>query len=146
MAHSAVISELVRLRDVEAADLELFFAHQQDPEAVRSIALHPARSRGLHDPLDNQRARRPAILVRTITVTDEPAGNIVSWWKGDRRFLGYWLGRSYWGRGVGTEAQRLFLQLEPHTSTVGRPVRRQYRLGKAVGKIRFPPNRLGLGR
>lgn len=55
----------------------------------------------------------PAVLVRTITVTDEPAGNIVSWWKDDRRFLGYWLGRSYWGCGVGTEALRLFLQLEP---------------------------------
>ncbi|WP_275107001.1 hypothetical protein [Nocardia arthritidis] len=29
------MSELVRLRDVEAADSELVFTHQQDPEAVR---------------------------------------------------------------------------------------------------------------
>ncbi|WP_308250938.1 GNAT family N-acetyltransferase [Nonomuraea rhizosphaerae] len=31
---------------------------------------------------------------------------------GDRRFLGYWLGRAFWGRGVGTRALGLFLELE----------------------------------
>jgi RimJ/RimL family protein N-acetyltransferase len=36
----------------------------------------------------------------------------VAWWEGDRRFLGYWLGRAFWGRGVGTEALTLFLQRE----------------------------------
>jgi RimJ/RimL family protein N-acetyltransferase len=53
-----------------------------------------------------------ACLVRTVTVADEVAGSVVSWWDGDRRFLGYWLGRPYWGRGVGTRALALFLELD----------------------------------
>jgi RimJ/RimL family protein N-acetyltransferase len=35
-----------------------------------------------------------------------------AWWDRDRRFVGYWLGRRYWGRGVGAQALQLFLQRE----------------------------------
>ncbi|MEV4369316.1 GNAT family protein [Nonomuraea sp. NPDC049637] len=37
---------------------------------------------------------------------------MVSWWEGERRFVGYWLGRPFWGRGVGTAALGLFLAEE----------------------------------
>jgi RimJ/RimL family protein N-acetyltransferase len=50
--------------------------------------------------------------VRTVTVNGETAGSIVSWWEGDERFIGYWLGREHWGRGVGTAALTLYLQEE----------------------------------
>ena len=43
---------------------------------------------------------------------NEIAGYVVSWWRDDRRTVGYWLGRSFWGRGVGTSAVRQFLSLE----------------------------------
>ena len=43
----------------------------------------------------------------------DPAGNVVSWWVEDRRFIGYWFGRRYWGRGIGTRAVTLFLRKEP---------------------------------
>jgi RimJ/RimL family protein N-acetyltransferase len=51
--------------------------------------------------------------VQTVTVDGEPAGNVVAWWDQDRRFVGYWFGRRYWGRGIGTRALTLFLQREP---------------------------------
>ncbi|NEE07660.1 GNAT family N-acetyltransferase, partial [Streptomyces sp. SID7499] len=58
----------------------------------------------------------PANLVRTVVVdegtTGNVAGNIVAWWEGERRFIGYWLGRPYWGRGIGTRALTAFLELE----------------------------------
>ncbi|HBF79552.1 MAG TPA: GNAT family N-acetyltransferase, partial [Streptomyces sp.] len=55
------------------------------------------------------------------------AGNVVAWWEEDRRFIGYWLGREYWGRGVGTRALTLFLAREtarplhadPHAENTG---------------------------
>lgn len=31
---------------------------------------------------------------------------------GERRYLGYWFGRPYWGRGIGTWALALFLRSE----------------------------------
>jgi RimJ/RimL family protein N-acetyltransferase len=52
------------------------------------------------------------VFVRTVTVAGEPAGHVVSWWDRDRRFVGYWFGRPFWSRGVGTRALRLFLQHE----------------------------------
>ena len=55
----------------------------------------------------------PDCLVRTVTVGGEVAGSVVSWTAEDgRRFVGYWLGRPYWARGVGTRALGLFLELE----------------------------------
>jgi RimJ/RimL family protein N-acetyltransferase len=36
----------------------------------------------------------------------------VAWWKDDRRCVGYWLGRDFWGRGLGTQALAPFLALE----------------------------------
>jgi len=54
----------------------------------------------------------PTVLVQTVIVDGEVAGSIVAWWDQDRRFVGYWLGRPFWGRGVGTRALKLFLQRE----------------------------------
>ncbi len=54
----------------------------------------------------------PTVLVQTVVVDGEPAGNIVAWWEGERRFIGYWFGRPYWGRGIGTGALTAFLERE----------------------------------
>jgi RimJ/RimL family protein N-acetyltransferase len=106
------MSDEVRLRDVEEADLEVFFEQEQDPEATRRSQF-PPRDR---DRFMTHWATRvlgdPTVLVQTVTVNGAPAGNVVSWWDQDRRFLGYWFGRPYWGRGIGTRAVTLFLQRE----------------------------------
>jgi RimJ/RimL family protein N-acetyltransferase len=102
----------VALRDVGEPDLEVFFEQQRDPEAAR-LANFPSRDR---EQFMAHWATRvlgdPTVLVQTVTVDGEPAGNVVSWWDRHRRFVGYWLGRRFWGRGVGTRALRLFLERE----------------------------------
>ena len=40
----------------------------------------------------------------------------------DRRFLGYWLGRPYWGRGIGSRALALFLERERNRPLHADPV------------------------
>jgi RimJ/RimL family protein N-acetyltransferase len=102
----------VRLRDVAEKDLKLFFEYEQDPEASRRSRFS-ARDR---DTFMNHWKTKvlgdPTVFVQTVTVDDIPAGNIVSWWERDRRFIGYWFGRDYWGQGVGTTSLRLFLRRE----------------------------------
>ncbi|MEU8030980.1 GNAT family protein [Streptomyces sp. NPDC049099] len=103
----------VSLRGVTDDDLFVFLTHEHDPDAVRRSRFTPRprdaflrhwRERVLGD---------PDCLVRTVTVGGEVAGNVVSWTQEDgRRYVGYWLGRPYWGRGVGTRALGLFLELE----------------------------------
>jgi RimJ/RimL family protein N-acetyltransferase len=51
----------------------------------------------------------PTARKRTIMVGDCVAGNIGSWDADGRRFVGYWIGREYWGRGIGTDALSEFL-------------------------------------
>lgn len=102
----------VRLRDVLDSDLEAFLTYEHDPEAARRSNFTPRprdafmkhwRTRVLGDETN---------LVQTVMAGDDVAGSVVAWWDGDRRFLGYWLGRPYWGRGIATRALGLFLELE----------------------------------
>ncbi|MEU4508051.1 GNAT family protein [Nonomuraea wenchangensis] len=103
----------VRLRDVVEDDLEVFLEQEHDPEAVRRSRF-PARPRERF--LTHWRTRvlgDPANRVRAIEVDGRLAGNLVAWWEEDRRFIGYWMGREFWGRGIGTRALGLFLAEEP---------------------------------
>jgi RimJ/RimL family protein N-acetyltransferase len=100
----------VELRDVVAADLPTLYAQQQDPEA-NEMAAFPARD---HDAFNAHWIKILAddsLIKKTIEADGEIAGNIVAFEHGGRTEVGYWLGRDYWGRGVATEALRLFLDI-----------------------------------
>ena len=50
------------------------------------------------------------MVLRTIVVDGEVAGNVVSWKEAaGRRLVGYWVGREFWGHGIATAALALFL-------------------------------------
>ncbi|GAA3665694.1 GNAT family N-acetyltransferase [Microbacterium marinilacus] len=103
----------IRLREVGEDDLEVLFAFEQEPEAV-SRSRFPPRD---HDRfMAHWRAnvmRGDGVLVRAVVVDGTVAGSLVTWDEDDgRRFLGYWLGRAFWGRGIGTAALRAFLGID----------------------------------
>ncbi|WP_198154061.1 GNAT family N-acetyltransferase [Catenuloplanes japonicus] len=106
------MSDEVTLRDVVDADLEALFVQQLDPEAAER-ARFPSRDR---DTFMTHWATRilgdPQVFVQTVSVDGETAGSIVAWWEENRRFLGYWFGRAWWGRGIGTRSLALFLERE----------------------------------
>ncbi|MEV8633807.1 GNAT family N-acetyltransferase [Streptosporangium sp. NPDC051023] len=106
------MSDDVRLRDVEETDLELFLEHEHDPETVRRSKFAPRERETFMTHWATKVLGDPTVLVQTVTVDGQPAGNIVAWWERDRRFIGYVFGRPYWGRGIGTKAMTLFLQRE----------------------------------
>ncbi|MEV4434384.1 GNAT family protein [Streptomyces sp. NPDC049555] len=106
------MSDRVRLRDVEPADLEVFFAQEHDPEAGRRSKFPPREREAFMAHWTTRVLGDPTVFVQAVTVDGELAGNLVAWWDHDRRFIGYWLGRQYWGRGVGTRALALFLERE----------------------------------
>jgi RimJ/RimL family protein N-acetyltransferase len=99
----------MRLRDVVEGDLPIFFEHQRDPQAV-AMAQFPSRD---HDAfMEHWRTR---VLgdsrneAKTIVVDGDVAGNVVSWEADGERFVGYWIGRKYWGRGIATAALTRFV-------------------------------------
>jgi RimJ/RimL family protein N-acetyltransferase len=101
----------IRLRDVEANDLPLFFEHQRDPIAVAMVAFR-SRDRAAFDQHWAKLLADDSLLKKTVIVDGEVAGNIGSWTAEGKREVGYWIDRAFWGRGVATGALSAFLCLE----------------------------------
>jgi RimJ/RimL family protein N-acetyltransferase len=100
----------VGLRDVVEADLETFFEHQRDPEAVR-MAAFAARDRAAFSAHWARILADDATIRQTVLVDGRVAGNVVCWDAGGDRLVGYWIGREFWGAGVATAALRAFVDL-----------------------------------
>ena len=103
---------VVRLRPVEDDDLPIFLAHQDDPIAA-AMAAFPTRAPDAFYAHWAEIRAEPTNITRTIVADDEVAGDIVSWLADGERDVGYWVGRSWWGRGVATAALRLLLEEIP---------------------------------
>jgi RimJ/RimL family protein N-acetyltransferase len=100
------------LRDVVDADLPIFFEHQRDPEGSR-MAAFPARAYDAHMAHWAKILADETVVSKTIVVDGQVAGNVGSWQAGDKRLVGYWIGREFWGRGIATRALAEFLAQLP---------------------------------
>ena len=98
----------MRLRAVTEDDLPIFFDHQRDPEANR-MAAFPPRDRDAFTAHWTTILRDTSVVVRTVLLDGEVAGNVVAFDFEGRREVGYWIGRAFWGKAVATRALRAFL-------------------------------------
>jgi RimJ/RimL family protein N-acetyltransferase len=99
----------VCLREVLEEDLELFFENQLDPDALCMTGF-PSRDRDAHMAHWHRILADPSVTAATVLFDGEVAGDIVSWDNDGERELGYWIGRSFWGRGIATSALKEFLE------------------------------------
>jgi RimJ/RimL family protein N-acetyltransferase len=109
------VAVVIVLRDIHDADLDTFFEHWVDDEALRMAAFTPAdaKDRAAFDARWERHRSDPAILLKTIEFDGEPVGSISSFDNERQREVTYWLGRAHWGKGIATRALQLFLDLEP---------------------------------
>jgi len=98
----------VSLRSVEDRDLDVFFEHQADPQAVE-MAAFPARDKDQFAAHWAKVRADDTLVLRTIVADGMVTGNIGSWPDNGQQLLGYWIGREYWGRGVATQALALLV-------------------------------------
>ena len=99
------------LREVRDEDLPLLFEQWADPVAVH-MAAFTAPDHMEWDAFERRWSRLRAdetVLNRAIVVDDDVVGTIGSWGDPGEREVTYWIGRSYWGRGIATEALSAFL-------------------------------------
>ncbi|MBD3162390.1 MAG: GNAT family N-acetyltransferase [Candidatus Eisenbacteria bacterium] len=103
----------ITLRPVVEEDLAVFFAQEQDEEALWMAAFTPK------DPTDVEAFRAhwakvladETITIRTILHEGAVAGHIVRHsWFGDPE-VSYWIGKEHWGKGIATRALAAFLDL-----------------------------------
>ncbi len=96
------------LREVREEDLPIFFEHQREPEA-NAMAAFPPRERDAFFKHWHEIVL-PNGGARTVVVDGQVVGNFVSWIDGDKRLIGYWIGRAFWGRGIATRALAEFVR------------------------------------
>jgi RimJ/RimL family protein N-acetyltransferase len=101
----------IRLRQITADDVPLFFAQQSDAEARRMVAFCDAGPGDLAAFVAKWQKimADPVFQGRTIEVDSVVAGNIGLFTQFDLPSIGYWLGREYWGRGIATQAVAAFV-------------------------------------
>lgn len=98
----------VLLRDVTEGDLPIFFEQQLDPDA-NQMAAFPARDRDAFMAHWTKILGDETIIIKTILFDGHVAGNMVSFEQFDKRQVGYWIGKEYWGKGIATTALSEFL-------------------------------------
>lgn len=104
----------VQLRDVLEDDLPIFFVQRQEPAAL-FMAAFTAKDPSDRDAFMAHWSRlleSETVLAKTILLDGQVAGSISSWAEEAHREITYWLGQEFWGKGLATEALRLFLTHE----------------------------------
>jgi RimJ/RimL family protein N-acetyltransferase len=111
------------LRPTTAADLPALFEFQKDADAIHMAAFTPP------DPFDKDAfimkwtrlIADPTITERTVVLADGTiVGSIGTWLMEGEPQVSYWIDRSFWGRGVATQALRLFLEEQRARPLYGR--------------------------
>jgi RimJ/RimL family protein N-acetyltransferase len=103
------------LREVRDADLAVLFDQWADPVAAQ-MAAFTAPGHFDRDTFERRWSRLRAdetVMNRAIVVDGEVAGTIGSWGDPGDREITYWIGRSYWGKGIATCALDAYLTVDP---------------------------------
>lgn len=101
----------IHLRVVKDSDLDSFFDYQQDPTAQQMAAfIHriPA-DRNAFDAHWIKIRSNQEIIIKSILYDDQLVGHIAKFVMFDKPELTYWIDRKFWGKGIATQALKLFL-------------------------------------
>jgi len=109
------LTDDILLRDVTINDLPIFFEHQLDPDA-NHMAAFTSRDPADRDAFMARWTRFLAdetITMKTILFDGQVAGSVSSYQDEElgQPEVTYWLGKSYWGKGIATSALSTFLAL-----------------------------------
>ena len=99
----------VTLRPVLEADLLILFQQQLEPEAI-AMSAYPSKDKGEFMRHWDGILKNKAIVARTIIYKEKIAGHIICWREKYEQQVGYWIGKSFWGRGIASSALADFLQ------------------------------------
>ena len=91
---------MMLLRDVADSDLDVFFEHWADDDALRMAAFTPAdaHDRAAFEARWARQRTTATILAKAIELDGEPVGSIGSWDDDGKREVTYWIGRAHWAK------------------------------------------------
>lgn len=104
------MSNQLTLRNVTTADLPILYAQQLDPEAT-AMAAFPSRDEAAFMAHWQKIMAYENSLIKVISYDEEVAGYILSWEMFGELEVGYWLGKTFWGKGIMTQALAEYIRL-----------------------------------
>jgi RimJ/RimL family protein N-acetyltransferase len=135
----------VRLRPVEAGDLPRMFDLQLDPESNRMAVTNP-RTKEAFDAHWAKVLADPAVIARAILVGETLVGTISCFPMDGEDHVGYWIDKTYWGRGIASRALHMLLgevARRPLVATAatsnGASLRVLQKCGFVVERVRHSP-------
>lgn len=129
----------ILLTETKEEELPLFFEFQLEEEARYLAAFTPAK------PLDKAGylqkhtpfLSNPDIHNCTIWFKGKIVGSIAKFMMEGEAEITYWIDKNYWGRGIASEALRVFLSLEKTRPIYGRVAFDNYGSQKVLEKTGF---------
>lgn len=100
----------VRLRPVVHADLPAIFQMQLDPEGNRMAMVKPRDAAAFRAAWEGN-FNNPLVVPRVIVSGGSPMLGLISCFQRDGLdYIGYWIEREHWGKGLASRALELLLQ------------------------------------
>jgi RimJ/RimL family protein N-acetyltransferase len=103
----------LELRPVISEDLPVLFEQQRTPLAIRMAGYRPRSLEAFMEHWEKILSDTSVVKL-SIVWRGEVAGNIVAFDVGDKRTVGYWLGKPFWGKGIATAALTVLLGQVTH--------------------------------
>ena len=100
--------EIVTLRNVIPDDLPILFQNQLDADSNRMAFMRP-HSRADFDIHWDRILKDAKVTVKAVVVGDRLSGCISSYPMEGLTYVGYWIAKPFWGRGIATRALQLLL-------------------------------------
>jgi len=102
----------VQLRNIQPDDLAIFFEQQRDPDAnyMAAFTSKNPEDRAAFDAHWQRVLGNDAITKQTILYNEAIAGHILQFEQFGEPGVSYWIGKSFWGKGIATRALQLFLE------------------------------------
>lgn len=101
----------VELRKVVPDDLKILYQIQTDPKA-NDLAKVYAREQSDFYAHWAKILKSPDVIMRAIAYDGQTVGNINSFPIEGKTYVGYWIDREFWGKGIATRAVRMLLQID----------------------------------
>jgi RimJ/RimL family protein N-acetyltransferase len=103
----------ITLRDITVDDLDIFFSHLSDPDAIEMAAFtaEDPNDRNAFNSHWERLMKNESIIKKTILFEGDVAGHIIRFEQFGNTEVTYWIGKEYWGKGIVTDALKQFLAI-----------------------------------
>lgn len=141
-----ILNNSISLRPTTELDLELLFQFQLDHEGCYLAAFMPVDYNNKAKYIEKYTTliNNPTVHNQTICLDNIVVGSIAKFVLNEEAEVTYWIDRKYWGKGIASEALRIFLEIEKTRPLYGRVAFDNFGSQKVLKKCGF--TKIGIDR